>query len=59
MYAAAAACATSLILVALIYRPPLGATQSSDAASLFAAFRLGLTSRELALVLLAGTVWWN
>jgi predicted MFS family arabinose efflux permease len=57
MYAAAAACATSMILVALAYRPPPGAPQPSKTASLKAAFRIGLTSRELVLTLLAGTVW--
>lgn len=57
MYVAAATCAASLVLVALIYRPPHVATQSSGAASIVAAFRLGLTSRELALILLAGAVW--
>jgi MFS family permease len=57
MYVAATACAGSLVLVALIYRPPLVATQSSGAASFMTAFRLGLTGRELALTLLAGAVW--
>lgn len=57
MYVAAAACAASLVLVAVIYRPPRVATQSSSAASFVTAFRLGLTGRELALTLLAGAVW--
>lgn len=57
MYVAAAACAASLVLVALVYRPPHSATQSTGAGSFVRAFRLGLTGRELALILLAGTVW--
>ena len=57
MFVAAAACAASLVFVALIYRPPRVANQSSGAASFVAAFRLGLTARELSLTLLAGAVW--
>lgn len=57
MHISAAVCAISLVLVALIYHPPTGAPRPPDVASLAAAFRLGLTGREIAMTLLAGAVW--
>ena len=51
------ACALSLAMVAIFYRPRPGAVEPPRAASFRAIFRLGLTGRELALVLCAGMVW--
>ena len=56
MHLGAAVCALSLVLVALVYRPP-SATSELGGASFADAFRLGLGRRELKLVLFAGTVW--
>lgn len=57
MHVTPAICAISLVLVALCYHPPAGAAKPTGAGSLASMFRLSFTGRELALVLLAGTLW--
>ena len=50
-------CLLGLVLVVLCYRPPAGAAKPTGAGSLASMFRLSFTGRELALVLLAGSLW--
>ncbi len=57
MHVAAMICAISLVLVALIYRPPLIGAQSPSTASFVMTWRLDLKGHELTLILLAGAVW--